>query len=83
MTIDDDLASQLTELAHASRTSFKNTLNDTLRSSLTGKLPPEKPFRLRAHDGGLRPGIDDRRLNELVFELEEQRFAAKTGGPKD
>lgn len=82
LTIDDDVANQLTEVAHESRVSFKRVLNETLRRGMAGSLPPEKPFLLRAHDGGLRPGIDDRRLNELVFDLEEQRFAAKADGRK-
>ena len=46
---------------------------------MPGKYSPENPFSLQAHDGGLRPEIDDIKLNELVFELEAQRFVAKTG----
>ena len=46
---------------------------------MPSKRPSENPYSLRAHDGGLRPEIDDLKLNELVFELEAQRFAATTG----
>lgn len=46
---------------------------------MPGKRPPENPFSLQAHQDGLRPEIDDIKLKELVFELEAQRFLAKTG----
>jgi hypothetical protein len=34
-----------------------------------------KPFRVVPHSFGFRPGIDVRKLNQLVDELEVQSFA--------
>ena len=83
LTIDDEVANQLTELAHRSREPFKTIVNQTLRRGLEGIRPDEGPFLVQAHDGGMRPGIDDRRLNELVFELEEEQFRVKAAGAGD
>ena len=47
--------------------SFKIVLNQTLRRGLDSDMP-EPVFVIPSHSGQLRPGIDDRRLNELAFE---------------
>ena len=83
LTIDDEVANQLTVLAHRSRKPFKTIVNKTLRREPQSIGRDEGPFRVKPHDGGMRPGIDDRRLNELVFEREEERFRAKESGVGD
>jgi hypothetical protein len=70
LTLEDDLAERIADLARETRRPFKAVLNDTLRRGL-GELPPDQPeFHLKAHAGNLRPGIDDRRFNELAWEPE-------------
>jgi hypothetical protein len=71
LTVEDDLAEQLSELAHRTKTSFKAVVNDTLRRGLAQTLPPEPPFRVIPHKSGLRPGIDEHRYNELMWELDD------------
>lgn len=83
IAIDDDLAGQLTELARDSRESFRSVLNGALRRGLSDVVPLEQPFEVQAHAGELRPGVDGRRFNELVFELEEQNFATAAGGKRN
>jgi hypothetical protein len=73
VTLDDDLAERLGDLARKSRRPFKAVLNETLRRGLGETGPPETKFVLKPHRGFLRPGIDDRRFNELVWELDEER----------
>jgi hypothetical protein len=75
VTLDDDLAERLAELARESRKPFKAVLNQTLRRGLGEAGPRENKFILRPHRGFLRAGIDDRRFNELMWELDEQRPA--------
>jgi hypothetical protein len=71
LTLDDDVAQKLADLAKESDASFKTIVNEALRRGL-GEMapPPQPPFVVRPHPGGLRPHIDDRRLNELAWEPE-------------
>jgi hypothetical protein len=70
LTLDDDLAERIADLARESRRPFKSVLNDTLRRGLGDSTPAETEFHLNAHPGKLRTGIDDRRFNELAWEPE-------------
>ena len=69
LTLDDDLARRLADLAHESGRPFKVVLNETLRKALADSST-EPPFQLQPHPGRLKPGIDDRRFKELAWELE-------------
>jgi hypothetical protein len=71
LTLEDDLAQQLNDLARKSQIPFKTVVNDTLRRGLGETAPQETPFRLQPHAGRLQPGIDDRRFNELAWELDQ------------
>ena len=79
VTLDPDVADKLQRLAHARRASFKETLNDVLRRGLTGQssVASSKPFRVRAHASGFRPGVDPQRLNQLVDQLAAEEAAAR------
>jgi len=79
LTVDDDLADRLAELARETLQPFKVVLNAALRRGLGEQSPTAAPFSYQAHPGHLRAGIDDRRLNELVWELDEDRFGELLG----
>jgi len=49
-------------------------VNETLRRGLAESAPSAPPFDYKPHAGHLLPGIDDRRLNELAWQLDEDRF---------
>ncbi|HVS33491.1 MAG TPA: ribbon-helix-helix protein, CopG family [Thermoanaerobaculia bacterium] len=73
MTLDDDLAKQLREEARRTGRSFKDVVNDALRRGLAaGAAPAPRPsrFRVRPKACGFQPGIDLRKLNQLVDEME-------------
>ncbi len=70
LSLEDDLAQQLTEVARESHKPFKVVVNEAIRRGLSESGPQEAPFRVEAHAGRLRPGIDDRRFNELAWELD-------------
>ena len=72
LTLDDDLAERLADLARESRKPFKAVVNETLRRGLGESEPKLPPFVIKGHPGGLLPGIDERRLNELAWEPEEK-----------
>jgi hypothetical protein len=77
LTLNDDIAEQLVELARESRKSFKAVVNETLRRGLSEHVRREPKFVLKAHAGNLRPGFDDRRLNDLIWEIDEERLTRK------
>jgi hypothetical protein len=72
LTLDDDLAERLADLARQSRKPFKAVVNETLRRGLGESGPKLPPFVIEGHFGGLRPGIDDRSFNELMWESDEE-----------
>lgn len=80
LTIDDELARALKELAHSSGKSFKDVVNETLRAGLTGQkaLPRARPYRIRPSSlGGVMPGIDLNKALRLADALENEEIARK------
>jgi len=77
LTLDDDVAEKLRQLAHASDRSFKAVVNDTLRRGLSAGDKPVlalPAFEVRPHASGFRAGVDLDKLNQLVDELDLERF---------
>ena len=77
LTLDDDVAEKLHRLAQRSGRSFKGVVNETLRRGLsTGIKPAGKHprFNVRAHASGFRAGVDIGKLNQLVDDLDLERF---------
>ena len=73
LTLDDDVAEQLAQLAKKTEQPFQDVVNETLRLGLAYLVPALTAFNYEAHAGKLLPGIDDRRLNELGWQLDEER----------
>lgn len=77
LTLDDDLARQLQELARRSGQSFKSVVNTAVRRGLeqSGKPAPRLPrFVVEPKACGFRAGIDPNKLNRLADELEIEDF---------
>jgi hypothetical protein len=78
LTLDDDLAEALARLARRDDRSFKEVVNETLRRGLlTGERPAEtgRPsFAVHPEACGFLPGVDPLRLNQLVDQMELDRF---------
>jgi hypothetical protein len=71
VTLDGDVERLLHEAMHAKRRTFKETLNDALRTALgTRPAPAARRFKVRARPMGLRPGIDPARLNQLLDDVD-------------
>jgi hypothetical protein len=73
LTLEDDIAERLVQLARNTDQPFMTVVNETLRRGLADHLPALTPFDYQPHPGNLLPGIDDRRLNELAWQLDEER----------
>jgi hypothetical protein len=78
LTLDDDVASKLRQLAHRRRQSFKEVVNAVLRRGLAAPAhrsgTPQR-FRVETFRSPFRVGVDPMRLNQLADELEAERFA--------
>ena len=77
LTLDDDLGRALQDTARHSGRSFKSVVNEVLRRGIAaGEKPvaPREPFRVEARRLGWAPGVDPLQLNQLVDELEVERF---------
>lgn len=79
VTLDKDAERLLRAAMHSRRKSFKQTLNDAIRSGLGAEPPPKNrpPFVVEARPMGLRPGIDPTGLNKLADDLEVDGIVAK------
>ncbi|HXJ80550.1 MAG TPA: antitoxin [Candidatus Methylomirabilis sp.] len=78
LTLDDDVAMKLRELAHRRRLPFKEVVNAVLRRGLAvqeGRSEARRPFRVDVFRSRFRPGVDPLKLNQLSDELEGRRFA--------
>jgi len=83
LTLENELAGKLRELAHQQRSSFKEVVNQTLKLGLAARAKPgprSKPFRVEASHCGFRPGIDAAKLNQLLDETEAEDFLSEVEG---
>jgi hypothetical protein len=81
LTLDDDVATKLRQLAHRRRLPFKEVVNTVLRRGLAapgraGEGP--RSFRVETFRSALRAGIDPMRLNQLADELDAENFVTKS-----
>jgi len=84
LTLDDDLAVKLRELAHRRKVSFKDVVNSVLRRGLVAqesRAESSRPLHVEAFRSPFRPGVDPLKLNQLSDELEARRFA-EAGHPR-
>ena len=78
LTLDDEVAAKLRELAQRRKVSFKEVVNSVLRRGLVAqerRAGASRPFQVEAFRSAFRPGVDPLKLNQLSDELEARRFA--------
>lgn len=83
LTIDDDIAAALKARARDTDKSFKAVVNEVMRIGLmTGEkpVPHREPFRVASAPRGFLPGIDPLKLNQLLDEIETERFLERPLG---
>ncbi len=84
LTLDDDVADKLRDLAHRRRIPFREAVNSVLRRGLAAqddRTERARPFRVEVFRSRFRPGVDPLKLNQLGDELEARRFA-ETKAPR-
>ncbi len=71
LTLDDDVRAKLDAEMRKTGKSFKETVNETLRSGLLARQKSvSKPFKVRAKPMGLKPGYNLDKTWELIEEIE-------------
>lgn len=79
LTLDDDVAEELRTLAHRTRRSFKDVVNEAIRTGLTRRRRA-RPRRYRLEPvslGGVRPGVNLDKALQLSDTLEDDGIAWK------
>lgn len=80
LTLDDELAQTLKQLALDSGKSFKAVVDQTLRAGLASRSAPPKPKPYRVKPiglGGVVPGIDLDRTLQLSDRIEDEELSRK------
>ena len=78
LTLDDEVAEELKEVADRAGKPFTEVVNETLRKGLhpSGTLSP-KPYRLATVSLGVRPGVDIDKARHIADALEDEEIARK------
>lgn len=71
VTLDEDVAAALQEVAGRRGLSFKEALNTTLRAGLASTSGASRPYRVPARAMGLRAGVDVDKALRLAAALED------------
>ncbi|MGH8208994.1 MAG: antitoxin [Steroidobacteraceae bacterium] len=81
VTLDADVEQLLRDAMQHRRQSFKEALNQAIRSGLSNAQSgaEDTSFIVRARRMGLRAGIDSARLNQISDELEAESFDELSG----
>lgn len=78
LSLDDDVARKLRDLAHRQKRPFKEVVNEVLRRGLAAqqsRTDVRQPFRVDGFRSAFRPGIDPFKLSQLNDELEARRLS--------
>jgi len=75
ITLDPDVAALVKRLMREREVTFKQAVNDAIRSGMTAG-PKRKPFTFPTYDMG-RPLVDTTKALRLAGELEDQEIVAK------
>jgi hypothetical protein len=76
LTLDDDLAVKLKDIARERGISFREAVNSVLRAGFARDKEPRR-FKQRTHRLGLRPGIDLDQALQLAAALEDEEIVRK------
>jgi hypothetical protein len=77
VTLEPDIAARLQRLAVERGTTFKATINATLRAGLESGGSASRPYREATRDLGVHPGVDLTKALRLAAELEDEETVRK------
>ncbi len=72
LTLDEDVARKLKQESRQEGKPFKQIVNDVLRRGLAlrARMRSTKPFKVRARDMGVYPGLNYDKVGELLERAE-------------
>lgn len=82
LTLDEDLAKRLKELARQGGRSFKEVTNEAIRRGLSvgaSQVESAARFRVEPKACGFKPGVDPLKLNQIYDDLETEGLGSGTG----
>jgi hypothetical protein len=82
LTLDDDLARRLKELAREGGRSFKEVTNEVIRRGLSVgdvQVGGIEPFQVEGKECGMKAGVDPHKLNQLYDDLETESLESDGG----
>ena len=82
LTLEDELARRLKELARSTDRNFKDVVNEAIRKGLSVGEPPaadQERFVVHARACGFRTGVDPTKLTQLYDDLEMEDFRGDGG----
>lgn len=76
LTLDEDVAAKLRAESRRTGLPFREVVNETLRRGLASRraTSERKPFKVRARDLGLKPGLSLDNVAELLEQVEGPAF---------
>lgn len=77
LTLDDDVAAMLRQVAKERGISFKEAVNTALRAGLTADVPRPRRFTVQPRNMGPRPGINFDKALQLAADLEDDEIIRK------
>ncbi len=79
ITLETDLAEALRQRAHDTNRSFKDVVNEAIRSGLSlARRPRHRAYRVKArHLGGVRPGVNLDKALQIAAALEDVEIVRK------
>ena len=84
LSLDDDVAAALAEEAERRGIAVDQLANEELRASFCSEQSKSrKPFRVRPFKTRLQPGMDPRRLKQILQEADSAHFDRVTSESRD
>jgi outer membrane scaffolding protein for murein synthesis (MipA/OmpV family) len=79
LTLEPEVARRVESEIQRTRKTMKAVINDALKVGLGISVngEPPSPYKVRAYDMGVMPGIDYDKLNQLADELEVEAYLEK------
>ena len=77
MTLDDDVAARLKQVARERGISFKEALNRAVRAGLTAESKTKRRFRTPTRALGLRPGVELTKAVAVAAAMEDEELIRK------
>jgi hypothetical protein len=76
LSLDDDVLEKARSVADKLHVPFKTVINEALRIGLSEleKRPEARPYKTKGHPMGLRPGLSEAKIHDLLVLAEGEDY---------